>query len=317
MHRLAITVLLLGGAGVASAAPATKLAFGTPTVGPGLAAPAVGTVVKRSMSQLLACYRKARAKEAIAQGTATARFTIGSDGKVTTATAVGLSMELETCIAATITKLRFAKPKGGAAVEVVYPLTYHSAELSGVFVSLTGTGDLSSGFGDPDTYGGLTATGSGPSLQGGYGAGGGGTGTIGLGRIGTTGAGYGVGIGMRGRPANRAGLVFGTPTVTGALDVAIIRRYLRRQAQQLHACYEKALLQQPTLHGTVTLAFTIGPDGRVTTATASGLGDAVVESCMSDIVKRMQLAKPKSGAVVVTVPLTLSLPPPAAPAPAP
>ena len=86
----------------------------------------------------------------------------------------------------------------------------------GAFASLTGTGDISSGFDDSNIYGGLLGNEAGEMNGGfgfgrsGFGPGGGGTGwgTIGTGRYGTighgsgTGSGYGVGGGrggMRGR----------------------------------------------------------------------------------------------------------------------
>lgn len=312
MHRLALAVILLGGAGVASAEPATKLVLGKPTVSPGLAAPAVRKVLKRSTRQLLACYQKARAKMVPEHGTATATFTIGSDGKVTTAAAVGLSMELETCIAATITKLRFARPKGGSPVEVVYPLTYDTAAGLAGFVSLTGTGDLSDGLDDTQISGSLVGT----TTSGGFGVGGGGTGTgtIGVGRYGSGSGGSGYGVGRR--DSKLPPIAFGAPAVAGALDVDMIRRVVKRQTQKLQHCYEQELVRKPTLQGTVTMAFTIGPAGRVTSATASGLGDTSVESCMTRVFKGILFPKPKTGVAVVTFPLTLEQVPPAAPAPA-
>src|SRR5256885_4955245 len=87
----------------------------------------------------------------------------------------------------------------------------------GAFASLTGTGDISSGFDDTNIYGGLLGNEAGEMNGGfgygrsGFGPGGGGTGwgTIGTGRYGTighgsgTGEGYGVG-GGRGGMGGRA-----------------------------------------------------------------------------------------------------------------
>jgi len=55
------------------------------------------------------------------RGTAIAAFTIGGDGKVTAAVARGLDQDVGACIAATISKIEFAKPKDGQPVEVTYP----------------------------------------------------------------------------------------------------------------------------------------------------------------------------------------------------
>ena len=98
----------------------------------------------------------------------------------------------------------------------------------GAFASLTGTGDISSGFDDTNIYGGLLGNEAGEMNGGfgfgrsGFGPGGGGTGwgTIGTGRYGTighgsgTGSGYGVGGGrggMRGRTAAVPTVSIGQP----------------------------------------------------------------------------------------------------------
>src|SRR5690348_17506604 len=107
----------------------------------------------------------------------------------------------------------------------------------GAFASLTGTGDISSGFDDSNIYGGLLGNEAG-EMQGGFGygrsgfgPGGGGTGwgTIGTGRYGTighgsgTGEGYGVGGGrggMHGRTAAVPSVRIGQPDAVGDLDKA-------------------------------------------------------------------------------------------------
>src|SRR5687768_3447347 len=115
MHKLSVVMILLVG-GVVSAAPkpSPKLTFGKPTVTGTLDAKAVAAVVKRSATKLVACYKKALASDAALEGTATATFTIGADGKVTAAAATGLGEDVERCVAATISKIKFAKPKDGA-----------------------------------------------------------------------------------------------------------------------------------------------------------------------------------------------------------
>ncbi|HEY0192883.1 MAG TPA: FHA domain-containing protein, partial [Kofleriaceae bacterium] len=133
----------------------------------------------------------------------------------------------------------------------------------GAFASLTGTGDISSGFDDSNVYGGLLGNEAGEMNGGfgygrsGFGPGGGGTGwgTIGTGRYGTighgsgTGDGYGVGGGrggMRGRTAAVPTVSIGQPNSQGDLDKAIIRRYIKRNIQKIQYCYEKQLLAKPT-----------------------------------------------------------------------
>jgi len=181
----------------------------------------------------------------------------------------------------------------------------------GSFASITGTGDISSGFDDMDIQGGLLGNEAG-EMQGGFGfgrsgfgPGGGGTGwgTIGTGRYGTighgsgTGSGYGVGAGrggMRGRSSQVPQVRIGQPTSVGDLDKAIIRRYIKRNIQKITYCYEKQLLASPALEGTVGTQFFISPSGTVTTANASGV-NAEVANCVAGVIKSIEFPKPKGG----------------------
>lgn len=191
----------------------------------------------------------------------------------------------------------------------------------GAFASLTGTGDISSGFDDTNIYGGLLGNEAG-EMQGGFGfgrsgfgPGGGGTGwgTIGTGRYGTighgsgTGSGYGVGGGrggMRGRSASVPTVSIGQPSAQGDLDKAIIRRYIRRNIQKIQYCYEKELLAKPGLSGTVSAQFFITPNGNVASSSGSGV-DGNVASCVANVIKGIEFPKPKGGGgVQVNYPFT-------------
>lgn len=191
----------------------------------------------------------------------------------------------------------------------------------GAFASLTGTGDISSGFDDTNIYGGLLGNEAGEMNGGfgygrsGFGPGGGGTGwgTIGTGRYGTighgsgTGSGYGVGGGrggMRGRTAAVPTVSIGQPNAQGDLDKAIIRRYIKRNIQKITYCYEKQLLAKPGLSGTVSTQFFITPNGNVATASGSGV-DPEVANCVADVIKGIEFPKPKGGGgVQVNYPFT-------------
>jgi hypothetical protein len=191
----------------------------------------------------------------------------------------------------------------------------------GAFASLTGTGDLSSGFDDANIYGGLLGNEAG-EMQGGFGygrsgfgPGGGGTGwgTVGTGRYGTighgsgNGPGFGVGGGrggMRGRTAAVPTVSIGQPSSQGDLDKAIIRRYIKRNLQKIQYCYEKQLLAKPTLSGTVQAQFFITPNGTVASSTGNGV-DGEVSSCVADVIKNIEFPKPKGGGgVQVNYPFT-------------
>lgn len=184
-------------------------------------------------------------------------------------------------------------------------------QQGGSFASITGTGDISSGFDDMDIQGGLLGTEAGEMNGGfgfgrsGFGPGGGGTGwgTIGTGRYGTighgsgTGSGYGIGSGrggMRGRQSSVPSVRIGQPQSVGDLDKAIIRRYIKRNIQKITYCYEKQLLASPGLEGTVNTQFFISPNGTVTTANASGV-NGEVSSCVASVIKGIEFPKPKGG----------------------
>ena len=309
MHKVALVVVLLGS--VASSTPAKQadfgkptLSFGSPTISGSLDGKTLATVVKKSTTKLLACYKTALAQSPGLQGTATATFTINTDGKVADADVDGLGEDADACIKAVITKLKFSVTK--ESVGVVYPLDYDPG-YQGI-VMLTGTGDISDGFDDTNIYGGMIGNQAGEELGGfGYGSGTEGWATIGTGRYGTIGrGGTGYGIGHAESPPL---ISIGQPTVVGALDQAIVRRYVKRNVQKLQYCYEKELLTNKTLQGTVTAAFTIAPNGSVGASTASGMKNKSVESCIASVIHDIEFPKPKGGAdVTVSYPFTLKPP---------
>lgn len=196
-----------------------------------------------------------------------------------------------------------------------------SITQGGAFASLTGSGDISSGFDDTNIYGGLLGNEAGEMNGGfgfgrsGFGPGGGGTGwgTIGTGRYGTlghgsgTGSGYGVGGGrggMRGRTSSVPTVSIGTPSSQGDLDKAIIRRYIKRNIQKIQYCYEKELLAKSNLAGTVNTQFFITPNGNVASASGNGV-DPEVSSCVASVIKGIEFPKPKGGGgVQVNYPFT-------------
>lgn len=191
----------------------------------------------------------------------------------------------------------------------------------GAFASLTGTGDVSSGFDESNVFGGLLGNEPGEMNGGfgygrsGFGPGGGGTGwgTVGTGRYGTighgsgTGSGYGVGGGrggMRGHTAGVPSVSIGQPNSQGDLDKAIIRRYIKRNEPKIRYCYEKQLLARPGLSGTVQAQFFIAPNGAVTSSTGTGV-DPEVANCVADVIHGIEFPKPKGGGgVQVNYPFT-------------
>ncbi|MDB4963558.1 MAG: putative signal peptide protein [Myxococcales bacterium] len=182
----------------------------------------------------------------------------------------------------------------------------------GTFQSLTGTGDISSGFSDHSAYGDLLGNedDSGDAGHGssGFGPGGGGTGwgTIGTGRYGTighdagTGTGYGVGGGrggMRGRSSAVPTVAIGRPSVAGDLHRAVVRRYIKRNIQKIQYCYEKELLAKPSLTGAIATRFVINASGTIAEVTATGV-DPTVASCIAGVIRAIEFPRPRSGGTV-------------------
>lgn len=156
------------------------------------------------------------------------------------------------------------------------------------------------GVGDAQGVGGLGSRGSG--------AGGGGTG-LGLGGLGTKGGGRGAGgygsidLGGRGKDSTR--VIPGKTTVIGGLDKDVIMKVIKRHQNEIKFCYEQELQKNPTLGGKVAVAWTIDPSGAVSEANVSesSIGNANVESCIVQRIRRWKFPEPAGGGIVnVTFP---------------
>ena len=100
------------------------------------------------------------------------------------------------------------------------------------------------------------------------------------------------------RKASQPAVRIGSAVSTGDLDKSLIRRYVRRTLPAIRHCYEKALVRQPDLAGTVTSRFTIDTDGRVAESTADGVGDPVLESCVAELIGAIQFPAARGGGLV-------------------
>jgi hypothetical protein len=208
------------------------------------------------------------------------------------------------------------------------------------FATLGGADRLTSAFDAVDvtalTGGTGTSAGSFGVGYAGGGAGGGGTyGTIGVGHIGTfsNGTTHGHGWGgshapptprwrtwsdgdyqytggyphrLRSRPSPVQICPHDAPpcTVDGALDKAIVRRYVKRNIQKLSYCYERELLARPKIRGLVHITFAVGDAGRVELARASGF-DETVADCVRGVFESIELPR---GATVVAYVLRFGWP---------
>jgi hypothetical protein len=96
--------------------------------------------------------------------------------------------------------------------------------------------------------------------------------------------------------------------VDGRLPPEIIQRIIRQNHGRFRACYEPALLKNPSLAGRVTTRFVIGRDGAVTNVANGGadLPDASVVSCVTRAFYGLSFPQPEGGIVTVTYPITFS-----------
>lgn len=82
------------------------------------------------------------------------------------------------------------------------------------------------------------------------------------------------------------------------LDAHAVNVVVKRSQGSFKRCYEAALRRDPDGHGAPSIRFTIGPDGQVTEASATGTSDKGLETCLVAAMKRMVFPKPADGASV-------------------
>ncbi len=96
-------------------------------------------------------------------------------------------------------------------------------------------------------------------------------------------------------------LQLGEPTAAGEIDKTTVRKVVRQNLAKLQYCYEKTLLANPGIEGNVTVKFTIGIEGSVIDATATGVHPDV-ESCVVQQVRTFKFPRPTAGTVEVSYP---------------
>jgi outer membrane biosynthesis protein TonB len=75
-----------------------------------------------------------------------------------------------------------------------------------------------------------------------------------------------------------------------------IGEYIRVHSGDVNACYEKRLQEAKTLQGKMVTRFDIGPNGHVIGASAEGLTDKELVTCVMKVVRSWEFEKPQSGA---------------------
>ena len=146
----------------------------------------------------------------------------------------------------------------------------------------------------------------------GTGTGGGGVGGVGrihgLGKI-DTGGGTSAVARLGRKRARKVGKIrIGSGRSTGFCKKSNIARTVRRRANSIRSCYERRLQVSPNLRGKVTARWTIGLNGRVSSAsvTRSSLGDKAVTKCILRAIRRMSFNRPSGGVCIVQWPFVFN-----------
>ena len=93
----------------------------------------------------------------------------------------------------------------------------------------------------------------------------------------------------------------------GRVEVEAVDATLRRESRNLRTCYDRALMDNPTLQGgTIDLRFVIDPVGRVIgVPSAAGMTDAPgVADCVGRRVRYIRFPPAEGGAAEVALPFT-------------
>ena len=115
--------------------------------------------------------------------------------------------------------------------------------------------------------------------------------------------------GLGGRRAWAPDVIGGIANVRGSLDGEIIRRIIRRHVNEVKYCYEQELTKKPDLGGRIMVQFTIAASGQVIASVLqnSTMGNARVENCTVQAVRRWEFPKPLGGGlVIVSYPFVLT-----------
>ncbi len=81
------------------------------------------------------------------------------------------------------------------------------------------------------------------------------------------------------------------------VDMATVRRYLKRNQRKLAWCYEQALTATPSLAGGLELDFAIAANGLVAEPAAHGPSPSI-EECARQVIRDIEFPRPKAGHLV-------------------
>lgn len=190
--------------------------------------------------------------------------------------------------AADAMKLLFGGGGGGGIV-----MAASVGAIDAALNNLTASGPSDS-VGFADVFGRDTGAGLGPGVG------------LNIGKVGTTrGSGDGPSVGLGGKKMTDIVCPGCTPTMGPGYDRALVLKVVRRHQSEIRYCYESELAKDPTLGGKVTVAWTIGATGSVEFAEVaeSALGNANVEACIVQRIRRWNFPEPNGGQeVAITFP---------------
>lgn len=92
--------------------------------------------------------------------------------------------------------------------------------------------------------------------------------------------------------------------VQGSLSRSDVYKTIGRYQGQLQGCYERRLIDNPSISGKITFEWVIKTNGRVRNVRqrSSTVGDAKVSSCVKRVIKKMKFPRPKGGEVEISYP---------------
>jgi Ca-activated chloride channel homolog len=192
----------------------------------------------------------------------------------------------------------------------------------GVFQTIKQPAELPQGVGN-NAVSHINGTIGAKGVQSNFGAGGLGTSGYGSGGGGLGVSGYGSGGGSIGRGSADAGegqkskrqegqvnkkRVGGSinadtqaPVILGSLDKSMIDNVIKRRTNQLAYCYQRELVNDPSLSGKIVVKFVIDKDGSVTKSEikSSTMNSKAVEACITKRFKTFLFPKPQGGGIVI------------------
>jgi hypothetical protein len=84
----------------------------------------------------------------------------------------------------------------------------------------------------------------------------------------------------------------GQTLAEGTYELAIARRYIRRNVAKISFCYQRELRARPGISGPIEVTFTIRADGKASAAKGTGF-DQEVAACAASVIERIEFPAPK------------------------